>query len=192
MGADKGPNTTGRSKAERWDRLRDAYVSGKAVWALLLLLLGSVALTTALSMRVGQAHDPLGGRFFPVMVSASLTVAALAVLLSPLVRLLLGRDPAMGEGSVASAGTGPDVDPADEPEGLLRKPLGRVAAMAAVAIAYVALLDVIGYIPATILGMAGALWVLQVRGLRALFLGPVVMSVSLYLIFTNLLFVRLP
>lgn len=175
-----------------WDRVRTGYVTGGTVWALLLVLLGSATLAAALSMDTGQAHDPLGGRFFPVMVSASLTVAAVAVLLSSLVSLVLGREAVRRKDPAVATGVRSDVDPAGEPEGLLGRPLGRVAAMAAVSIGYVALLDVIGYIPATILGMAGALWVLRARGLGGLLIAPVVMSVSLYLIFTNLLYVRLP
>ena len=196
----QNPRGEHRTVQRRWVRLREAYVSGDAVWALLLLLVGSGGLVAALSLRVAQAHDPLGGRFFPVMISSLLMLAAVAILLTPLVRLLRGRDPVASKppGAAEDLGTetaAPSVGPGEEvqaPGGVLERPLGRVLAMAAVSIVYVALLDLVGYIPATILGMAAALWVLRTRGLRRLLLGPVVMSVSLYLIFTYLLYVRLP
>ena len=190
--AGEGASTSGARGPSRGARLRAAYLSGDAVFAVFLLVIGAVTLTVARTMRLGQAHDPLGGRFFPVMISVVLIVAAVAILLRPLLRVLLHRRIELGQDPGAAPGL--EVGQAEDAhhEGLLETPLGRVGAMAVVTTIYIALLDLIGYIPATILGMGGALWVLGVRKLRRLVIGPVVMALSLYLIFTNLLYVRLP
>lgn len=187
--------STGRARTSKrvaWGDLRDSYLSGEAVWALLLILVGSIGLNTGLGMDIRQAHDPLGGRFFPVMNSLLLILAAGAVLLSPLARLAVGQQPKMGE----EPGLAPDVagapDPEDEPRGMLEKPLVRVGFMAAIAIGYVTLMDLVGYIPATILGMVGVLYLLGTRRPRSLLIGPVLTTILVYLIFTNLLFIRLP
>jgi hypothetical protein len=100
-------------------------------------------------------------------------------------------------------GAAPDVSMAqagEEPEGLLGRPLGRVTAMLGICVVYMGMLaylaDIPGipraYIPATVIVMIGVLYLLGVRRIRSLVLGPVVTTLLVWLIMTNFLNVRLP
>lgn len=166
-----------------WSRLREAYTWGSAGWACVLLLIALGALYIGLGLEMRRAHDPLGGRFFPVVIPTLLAIAAVAVLVGPVVRVVVGLSPTIGE----PAGAAGDV--ADPPAG---RPGLRVLAMVVVCAGYVVLLRVIGYIPATVLALAACMYLLGTRRLRGLLIMPVVTAALLYAIFTYALFVRLP
>lgn len=167
-----------------WNRLREAYSWGAVAWTCALLLLGLASLTIGLGLQMQRAHDPLGGRFFPVAVSALLALAAVAVLASPLVRMAVGLP-------VWALADPPDtLDDADAR--LLDRPGVRVPAMMALCIGYAGLLPLIGYVPASVLALAGCMYLLGTRGLRGLVVMPVLAATILYAVFTYALFVRLP
>lgn len=173
------------------NRLRDAYRSGETVWALLLLLIGATLIFEGTSMDVRQAHDPLGGQFFPILNPALLVLGAAAILLGPLARRGIGQEPHLP----ARPGAAPSISmthAGEEPAGLLGRPLVRVAGMVGICVMYMLFLTYWTYIPGTILTMAATLRLLGVRRPRSLVVGPVITTVIIWFILTNLLNVRLP
>jgi hypothetical protein len=189
-GSDNRTDSVRRAARSR-SALASAYVSGDAVWGLFLAVAGAFGYRVASTMEVGQAHDPLGGRFFPVTVSLLLLVAAVIVLLTPLVRALLGLRQIMGEDPGAALEiTLPDED--DEEPGPLGRPMVRVALMIVVAVTFVVVMQWVTFVPGSILGMAGAMWLLGARRIRSLLIGPIGMSIATYYVFTEYLLVRLP
>jgi hypothetical protein len=169
-----------------WSRLREAYGWGSAGWACVLLLTALGALSIGLGLEMRRAHDPLGGRFFPVVIPTLLAIAAVAILVGPVVRAVVGLSPTVG----VPAGAAGDVVAGEA--GLLAKPGFRVLAMVVVCVGYVMLLRLAGYIPASILALAACMYLLGTRGLRGLVIMPVVTTALLYAVFTYALFVRLP
>jgi len=166
--------------------------TGEAVWTFILILISVGSIVTVSSLSVLTAHDPLGPRFFPLVISLILMGAALVILLKPILAMALGHPtplPRKPESSPPLAGVDWQlVKPKPFPE----RPLVRVAFMGAVCSAYVVLMDVVGYIPATVLGMAGVLLILDSQRTRRLIIAPAASAISIYLLFTNVLHVRLP
>lgn len=184
------PGAPGRSRST-WQTLRSAYVSGDALWAALLAVLGAFGYWVAATMEVGQAHDPLGGRFFPVAISIGLLTSAFIVLLTPLVRAMIGLRQVMGEDPGAAVILD-DADEAEEEAGLLGRPLVRVLLMMVISIVFALIMQLWAFIPASIVGMAASMWLLGSRKPVSLVVGPVLLSVGTYFIFTQYLLVRLP
>lgn len=159
-------------------------LTGEALWALTLIALGWGGYRIATTMSLQQAHDPLGGRFVPVLVSICLMLAALGALVSPVVKRLRSGPPPEGSGG------GSGSVPPDEP--VLQHPAVRVLLMLAISIAFISIMDVYRFIPGAIIGMAGSMWLLGERRPSRLVLTSAVTAVVVFAIFTRLLLVRLP
>ncbi len=133
--------------------------------SLLFIAIAIAVIIGSIQLQVGTPTNPQPG-FFPLL--GGVVVTALASIL--LVQGWLGR------GRRAQA------------LGEVRRPAVLVAGIAV----YVAILDPVGYLLATLLLSAAFLRVLGVRSWRALGLASCVLSVGSYLIFARLLGVELP
>ena len=140
-------------------------MKGDVVGSLLLALTGIAAVVGSVKLRIGTPTSPQPG-FFPFLGGAALAVLSLLLL----VQAWRGR----------SGGT--------EAFGEVRRPAILVVGMGV----YVAILDPLGYVPATILIAALILRVLGVTSWRVLGVGSVALSVGTYLLFDRLLGVELP
>lgn len=176
----------GRTTAAATPRrgLVGTILTGEALWALTLIALGWGGYRIATTMSLQQAHDPLGGRFVPVLVSVGLMLAALGALVNPLAKLLRSGPPPVEPGG------GSDTVPRDEP--MLQRPSVRVLMMLAIAIVFISIMDAYRFIPGAIVGMAGSMWLLGERRPSRLLLTSAVTAVVVFAIFTRLLLVRLP
>lgn len=131
----------------------------------LLAVVGISVVLGAFRLHIGTPLRPQPG-FFPFLGGSALTI--LAVIL--LVQAALGRS----TGSEAFGKVGP--------------PVIVVAGMGV----YVAILDPVGYVPATMLIAGLILRVLGVRSWRALGLASVILAVGTYFLFARMLGIDLP
>ena len=130
-----------------------------------LIVIGIAVIVWAFRLQVGTLLRPLAG-FFPLLVGSGIIALSLVLLF----RGWLGRGPA------------------PRPYGRWRKPAVMLAALAV----YAVLLEPLGYIPSTIfIGMV-TLRILGVMSWKVVILSSVVLSVSVYYLFTQLLGVELP
>lgn len=177
----------GERRSGLGSRLREIYLSGAMVWAGALFLLALFALDVGLELQIKRAHDPLGGRFFPVLISSVLAIAVGILLLTPLLRALVSSDHSVN-GEIRRS----DEARSEAPVAPLERPDIRVGGMMLVSIAYVALLGLVGFLPATILAMFASLYILGRRGWIALTATSVLVSLAIYTTFTYALLVHLP
>ena len=165
---------------------------GETIWTLILLLISVGSVATVSSLDALTAHDPLGPRFLPLVNSLVLMGATVAILLKPFIRMALGGVTLPPPEPESARPLADLPEEPSKPRLLIERPLVRVAFMSAVCGSYVIMMDLIGYIPATVLGMAGALLILDTQRTRRLIIAPAVSAISIYLVFANVLHVRLP
>ncbi len=168
----------------RVERFRRSILSGEFVWASFVLLLGLGTYRVATTMSLQQAHDPLGGRFIPVLIAVGLTIAATGVI-GRILLLDVLRDPGTARETSAAATT-----VAREP--LLERPHVRVLAMVAISIVFVGIMDQYRFVPGAIVGMAASMWLLGERRSSRLVVVPIITAAIVFMVFTRLLMVRLP
>ena len=161
-------------------RVGRALWQGEIAWALILFIIGWGAYSIATTMSIQQAHDPLGGRFIPVLISVSLMIAAVAVV----VRTAIGS---LRRGGATQSSTVESND-----LGLWERAGTRVLAMLTIAIVFIAIMDAYRFVPGAIVGMAASMRLLGERRPSRLILVPTVTAIVVFLIFTRLLLVRLP
>jgi putative tricarboxylic transport membrane protein len=133
--------------------------------SLFFILIGIGTVAGAVKLRLGTPTHPQPG-FFPFLGGMFL-IAMSSVLLTKSLWVRGKRTAAMGE---------------------LRRPAILVVAMAI----YVAVLDPLGYMPATAFIGAVVLWILGIDSWRMLVVSSVGMSVGTYFLFVRLLGVELP
>lgn len=177
----------------RSDRESRSIRLGPFAWVIGLIAVGGFGVWTGFDMEIRQAHDPLGGRFFPIAASMILVVSAAAALVGELIVVVRswsghGGTEALDGRAVEPPNTGAEAVPAELDSGSWRYAAGVIVVCAG----YVAVLDIIGYLVATPIAMAGILAFFGRRGLKALTLGPVFTTVIVYLLFTQVFSVRLP
>ena len=130
-----------------------------------LIVIGIAVIVWAFRLQVGTLLRPLAG-FFPLLVGSGIIVLSLVLLF----RGWLGRGPA------------------PRPYGRWQKPAVMLAALAV----YAVLLEPLGYIPSTIfIGMV-TLRILGVVSWSLIAVSSVVLSVVVYVLFTQFLGVELP
>lgn len=129
------------------------------------VLAGGAVAAAAVALRVGTPIDP-GPGFFPLLGAVGLIAPSAALL----VQTRLGRN------------TG------GEPFGEIRRPAMLAAALAG----YVAILEPLGYLAATVLAAAAILRVLGVTSWVRLATASVLLPVVTWLLFARLLGVELP
>lgn len=161
-------------------RVGRALWQGGNAWAATLLIMGWGAYRIATTMSLQQAHDPLGGRFIPVLVSVSLMSAAVAVI----VRTTIGG---LRQGGAPRSGPGKSKN-----LGVWERAGTRVLTMLAIAIVFISIMDAYRFVPGAIVGMAASMRLLGERRPSRLVLVPTVTAIVVFLIFTRLLLVRLP
>lgn len=133
--------------------------------SLFLILVGIAVITWSVRLGVGTLLSPLAG-FFPFLVGCGIIGLSLILLFQGW----------MGRGD------------APRKYGNWRRPLLMVAALAV----YAVILDPLGYIPSTFFIGAVTLRVLGVPSWRVIILSSLVLSASVYFLFTRLLGVELP
>jgi len=171
-----------------WPQLSEAYCSGATVCAGAFFLIALIALDIALDLQIKRAHDPLGGRFFPVLISSLLALASTAILIKPILYGLF-------TGTVSS-----DLDKApkrspSKPTTLsevLSNPNARVLAMILTCVGYIASLGALGFIPSTVWALSATLFILGTRGFSGLLIAPAITTLTIYGVFTYALLVNLP
>jgi hypothetical protein len=172
--------------------LRDILPLGESLWALTLLGIGFGAYRIATTMTLQQAHDPLGGRFIPVLLAVGLMGAAALVLLGPLVRHLLGGSASPASTSRAGGAATVGRHASSTAPALLERPQVRVLTMILIAVMFVSIMDLYRFVPGAIVGMAGSMMLLGERRPRQLVIVPVITAIVVFYIFTRFLLVRLP
>jgi putative tricarboxylic transport membrane protein len=130
-----------------------------------LIVIGIAVIIWAFRLQVGTLLRPLAG-FFPLLVGSGIIALSLVLLF----RGWIGRGPA------------------PRPYGRWQKPAVMLGALAV----YAVLLEPLGYIPSTIFIAVVTLRILGVMSWKVLILSSVVLSVSVYYLFTQLLGVELP
>ena len=166
-------------------------LTGQALWALALFGVGFGAYWLAMTMTLQQAHDPLGGRFIPVLISVSLIVSAIAVLLRIGMSAFFRRHATV---TVTDGVADTDRGVTDGPsaESFWQRPNGRVLTMLLTAIVFITIMDQYRFVPGAVVGMAGAMMLLGERRPSRVIIVPVVTAIVVFFIFTRLLLVRLP
>lgn len=162
------------------DRGGRAPWQGETAWALTLFVVGWGAYRIATTMSIQQAHDPLGGRFIPVVISVSLMTAAFAVIVRTAIGTLR-RSNATRSNTVASQGLS-----------LWDRAGTRVIVMLVIAIVFISIMDSYRFVPGAIVGMSASMRLLGERRPSRLILVPTVTAIVVFVIFTRLLLVRLP
>ena len=133
--------------------------------SVLLIMVGCAVIVWAFRLKVGTLLRPLAG-FFPLLVGVAIVALSLVLLF----RGWMGRGPAA------------------KPFGRWQKPVVMLAAL----VVYAVLLEPLGYILSTIFIAAVTLRILGVDSLKLIAVSSVVLSVSVYFLFTRLLGVELP
>lgn len=159
-----------------------ALVSGESLWAAFVLTVGFGAYRLATTMPPQQAHDPLGGRFIPVLIAVSLMGAASAVLARTLFTAI--RTPAVRTAAAPAE--------ADASAALLDRPIFRVGMMTVIAIVFIGIMDQYRFVPGAVVGMGASMWLLGERRPSRLVVVPIITAIIVFMIFTRLLLVRLP
>ncbi len=135
------------------------------IGGVLLILIGIGVIIWSIRLQVGTLLRPLSG-FFPLLVGFMIIVLSLILF----VRGWLGRGKA------------------PQAFGNWQRPTIMVAGLAI----YAVVLDPLGYIPSTIFISAVALRILEVRSWKVISLSSLVLSVTVYFLFTRVLGVELP
>lgn len=133
--------------------------------SLLLIMVGIAVIVWAFRLKVGTMLRPLAG-FFPLLVGVGIVGLSLVLLFEG----WLGR------------GAAP------KPFGRWQKPVMMIVAL----VVYAVLLEPLGYILSTIFIAAVTLRILGVASAKLIGVSSVVLSVSVYFLFTRLLGVELP
>jgi len=135
------------------------------VASVLLILIGALVIVWSIRLEVGTLLRPMAG-FFPFLVGTGIIVLSLILLFQGW----------QGRGKAPNA------------DGRWRRPLIMVASLAL----YAAILDRLGYIPSTFFIAAVTLRILGVASWKTIGIGSLVLSFTVYSLFTRLLGVELP
>ena len=159
------------------------------VVACVWVVVGIVVVVAAGDISSGgsNALDALGPKTFPRAIGAFLAVLGLWLLLGDRIMKLIGRAkpaPEIRPGE-PSAEAGPE-------RGGTSVPLWRVPFAIVISVAYVALLPVIHYVPATLAASIAMLALLGVRRPALLIVYPVVLTFAAQYAFTEIVGVVLP
>jgi putative tricarboxylic transport membrane protein len=130
-----------------------------------LIVIGIAVIIWAFRLQVGTLLRPLAG-FFPLLVGSALIALSLVLLFRGWI----------GQG------------PAPRPYGVWQRPVIMLAALAV----YAVLLEPLGYVLSTVFIAAVTLRILRVISWKMIILSSVILSVSVYVLFTRLLGVELP
>jgi putative tricarboxylic transport membrane protein len=162
-----GATDTGGADSRRLDK-------GELVFAGLLMALGVFILVDTATIEIPKAASNVGPRFFPYFVGILLTAASLAVVLN----ILRGHHAEPEEGEL--------VDPSLPING------PRVAALIGAVLAFVVLVNPLGYLLATAISFFAVAVTLGARHYARLAVGSLVVSTIIYLAFTRGLGIYLP
>lgn len=147
---------------------------GELVFAGLALVLGIGVLIGTASIEVPLAASNVGPRFFPYGVGVLLTAAAAFVVLDVL------------RGNAAAAEESELVDPTQPFN------LRRVALVVLSVLAFIALVDLAGYVPAASVAFFGVSTALGARHKWRSAIAAVLLSLAIYFLFTGPLGIYLP
>jgi putative tricarboxylic transport membrane protein len=148
--------------------------ASEIVPALGLVALGIYMLVSSRSIAIPAGEHSIGPRFFPYVVGGLLVVVGLWLAIA-----VWRGDRAEPEGSE---------DVAEDASTDWRT----VAVIVAVLVAYVALINPLGYLIATVGLFAGVAWSLGARGWRGLVIFSILVPFATYMLFTRALGVYLP
>jgi putative tricarboxylic transport membrane protein len=154
--------------------VRSRLGGGELVAALGLAAVGALVLVDTTTIAVPQGSNALGPRFFPYLVGGALLVVGLALAV------------AVARGSRGAAEEGEDVDTSRSADW---RTLGVIAGTF---VAYVLLVQPLGFLLATVGLFAGTAWALGARSWRPLLLTSVLVPFAAFMLFTRGLGIYLP
>jgi len=160
--------------------------------ALVWVVVGIVVFVAAGDISGGgaNAQDALGPKFFPQAIGVILASLGLWLLFSDLLLRFLG----LGRKNSVS-GTDPLSDSTEgvaAPASMIEAPWWRVPLAVVITVAYVALLPVIHYAPATLIASIAMLYLLGARRLPVLIVYPIVLTFVAQYAFSEIVGVILP
>lgn len=142
------------------------------------------------------ATDELGGRFFPRMIAAMIIVASIGLILTALMGVEIAGGQVGGKKGAAKQVPVAKEEHVEEVE--TAKFLGvsvgtvRLLAFAGVMLIYTNILDLIGYIPASLLAFACMVWIAGEHRIVRVVVASVVITAMLYVLFAVIFGMSVP
>lgn len=142
------------------------------------------------------ATDELGGQFFPRMIAAMIMVASLGLIITALMGVEIsggqvgGKKGAAKQTSVAREEHQEELETAK----FLGMPIGtaRLIAFAAVMFIYTNILELVGYIPASLVAFACMIWITGERRILRVAVASVIITAMLYVLFAVVFGMNVP
>jgi len=142
------------------------------------------------------ATDELGGRFFPRMIAGMIMVASLGLIITAMMGIEIsggqvgGKKASAEQVSVASD----EHQEAFETVRFLGMPVGtaRLIAFAAVMLIYTSILELIGYIPASLVAFACMIWIAGERRIFRVVVASILITAMLYVLFAVVFGMNVP
>jgi putative tricarboxylic transport membrane protein len=147
--------------------------------AAVLIAFGLYIISVARRIPLGVATDPLGPRFFPIALGAMIAICGALLVVGVL--LARGRPRGRADG---------ESDPDDDAVGAFS--ISRLAAAIALTALYLVLFEPLGYLLATPLYVLSVMLLHRGAPPRMLVLTPVLVTVTLYLVFKYGLLIPVP
>ena len=171
-------------------------ILNNVVSGIICLALGALLWWISGDVPSFTATDELGGRFFPRLVAAMIIISSAGLIITGLMGIEIsggqvgGKKSAVAKTSVASE----EHEEPQETAQLMGIPIGTVRLLAFVLIMliYTFILELVGYIPASLLTFAIMIWIAGEQRITRVLLGSVVITALLYILFSVVFGMNVP
>lgn len=162
---------------------------------LVCLFLGALLWWIAADVPSFTATDELGGRFFPRLIAAMIMLASAGLIITGAMGIEIAGGQVGGKKGQAQT---PQVSKEDEEPVETAKVLGmpagtaRLISFVVIMLVYTLILDLVGYIPASLITFAIMIWVAGEHRPVRVILGSVVITALLYTLFAIVFGMNVP
>ena len=172
-------------------------VLNNVVSGVICLALGALLWWISGDVPSFTATDELGGRFFPRLVAAMIIISSAGLIITGLMGVEIsggqvgGKKSAVAKTSVASE---EHEEPQETAQLMMGIPIGtvRLLSFVLVMLIYTFILELVGYIPASLLTFAIMIWVAGEHRITRVLLGSVVITALLYTLFAVVFGMNVP
>lgn len=139
------------------------------------------------------ATDELGGRFFPRMISGMIMVASLGLMVTGFLGIEISGGQIGGKKATVAQPSSVDLEEIESAQ-ILGLPIGtvRLVAFVVVMFIYINIMELIGYVPASLLSFSAMVWIAGEHRVFRVVLAAVLTTALLYFLFAVVFGMNVP
>lgn len=143
------------------------------------------------------ATDELGGQFFPRLIAAMIILASLGLIITGFLGVEIAGGQVGGKKGQAdkpAAAVAQEDDEPTESAMVMGVPIGtvRLLSFVMVMLVYTIVLDIVGYIPASLVTFSAMIWIAGEKRMTRVLLGSVIITALLYTLFAIVFGMNVP